>query len=67
MWTVCIQSGHATSRGTSPGVRIPKCVGGRGRSTVPIEVQISCRRMIKIMNMIFFSLKDNSKFIFNHF
>ena len=35
-----------------------KCVDGRGRSTVPIQVQISCGRMIKIINMIFFSIKQ---------
>ena len=35
-----------------------KYVDGTGRSTVPIQVQISCGRMIKIINMIFFSIKQ---------
>ena len=36
-----------------------KCVCGRGQSMVPIKVQIWCRRMIKIIKKIFFSIKDN--------
>ena len=30
IWTVCIQSGHATNRATAPGVRIPKMCGWEG-------------------------------------
>ena len=30
LWTVCIQSGHATSRNTAPGVWIPKMCGWEG-------------------------------------
>ena len=36
-----------------------KCGGGRGRSMVPIKVQISSSRMIKIIDMIFISVKDD--------
>ena len=43
-----------------------KCWGERGRSTVPIQVKISCGRMTKII-MIFISINHHLKFIFNWF
>ena len=64
IWTVCIQSGHATNRATAPGVWIPK-IWEEGA----IDGTHKCSDILLKNDQNnkddFILVKDNLKFIFN--